>query len=813
MGRVYLSVAILSAGVLAYEILLTRLLAIVQWHHFAYMIISLALLGFGASGTFLTFAGRRLAQRFHAAFAVNAGLFALSSYVCFVAVQSLPLNLLEITWGAEQLLWLVLTYVLLMLPFFFAANCIALSFVRFPDVLARTYASDLTGAALGCGAVLWMLHVAAPGGVLIPVAASGALAAVIIGVGGRRPRWIASAAVIVIAGYALHALPLDLRVSEYKGLAQAERVSGARVTASASSPLGLLTVLENPAVPFRHAPGLSVVSTAAIPEQVAVFTDSDSVTMITRYDGGPSTVAYLDRMTSAIPYHMAGIDSALVLGAGAGADVLQALYHDVARVTAVELNGQLVDLVRDEYAAFSGGIFGDERVTVEIAEARDFVTRDRLRYDLIQMTALDAFGASASGLRALNETYLYTVEALRAYLDRLNPGGLVAITRWIDLPPRDGIKLFATAVAALETRGVESPDQHLAWIRGWNSNTLIVKNGALSGEQIAAMRAFARDRQFDLAYYPGMSRAEANRHNILAAPDFFDAATALLGPDRDRFLAGYKFNVTPSTDDRPFHFHFFKWRHFPEMLALRARGGIGLLELGYIVLVAALFQAVVVSIVLIALPLLWMRRGDHLPDNTWSRGALVGYFLFIGLAFLFIEIAFIQMFVRFLGHPVYSVTIVLASFLLFAAAGSRLTETYEESTSDGRKLAIAVSAIAAICVLYVAVLPALLTHAADIGGVWRAAIAIALVAPLAVAMGMPFPLGLRSLTGKRSDLIPWAWAINGCASVVSAVLAVVLAMHLGFAAVIVSAAALYVLAALIGWRGIRGGAAVRPALQ
>ena len=191
MTRVYLCVTILSAGVLAYEVLLTRLLSIVQWHHFAYMIISLALLGFGASGTFLTFAGRRLAKRFHATFAVNAGLFACSSYACYATVQNLPLNLLEITWDANQLIWLMLTYVLLMLPFFFAANCIALSFVRFPNILARIYASDLAGAALGCGAVLWMLHVAAPGAVLMPVAAAGALAAVIIVIDARWPRWIA----------------------------------------------------------------------------------------------------------------------------------------------------------------------------------------------------------------------------------------------------------------------------------------------------------------------------------------------------------------------------------------------------------------------------------------------------------------------------------------------------------------------------------------------------------------------------------------------------------------------------------------------
>ncbi len=807
MRRVFFSVAILSAGVLAYEILLTRLLSIIQWHSFAYMIISLALLGFGASGTFLTFAGRRLAARFDAAFAVNAGLFALSSFVSFLIVQNLPLNLLEISWSADQLLWLVLVYLLLMLPFFFAANCIVLTFVRYPDVLATTYAFDLAGAALGSGAVLWMLTVAPPGGVLAPVAAAGALAAVVVAVETRWLRWSASLAVLGTAVFLLYASPLALRISEYKGLAQAERVAGATVVASRFSPLGLLTIVENPEVPFRYAPGLSIAAPASIPQQVAIYTDADNATMITRYDGDRDTIAYMDRLSSALPYHLGDIDSVLVLGAGAGADVLQALYYGAERITAVELNAQLVDLVRDEYAAFSGNIYRDDRISVEIAEAREFTARDRRRYDLIQMTGVDAFGASASGLRALNENYLYTVEALQAYLDRLSPDGLLGITRWVDLPPRDGIKLFATAVAALEARGVDDPGLRIAWVRGWNTNTLVIKNGELTGEQIDALREFATSRSFDVAYYPGMSRDEANRYNILSTPQFFDAATALLGPEREKFLSGYKFRVSPSTDDRPFHFNFFKWRYFPELLALRARGGVGLLELGYIVLIAALVQALVVGVVLIVLPLAWMRR-DRGDTSTcpWSRGMVVGYFVCVGLAFLFIEIAFIQIFVRFLGHPVYSVTVMLASFLLFAAVGSRLAGAFRDALADRRKLMVAISVIVVIGVAYAGLLPAMLAYFAGIGGVWRGVVSVLLVAPLAVAMGMPFPLGLRSLGGAGADFIPWAWAINGCASVVSAVLAVVLAMHFGFTAVILIAATLYCFAAIIGWRGLGRGA-------
>ncbi len=803
MRRIFFSIAVLSAGVLGYEILLTRLLSIVQWHHFAYMIISLALLGFGASGTFLTFAGQRLARRFNVAFVVNAGLFAVSSFACFLFVQSLPLNLLEISWSADQLRWLALAYLALMLPFFFAANCIALTFVRFPDVLATTYACDLAGAGLGCAAVVWMLHVAEPGAALAPVAGAGILAAVVAGIETRWLRWSASALVLGCAGYLLQGAPFALQVSEYKGLAQAKRVAGATVIDSRASPLGLLTVVANPEVPFRHAPGLSIAAPVSIPDQVAIYTDADSATMINRYDGDRRSIAYLDRVSSALPYHLANIDSVLVLGSGAGADVLQAIYHGAGRITAVEMNAQLVAFVRDEYAAFSGNIYRDDRVSVRIGEARDFVTRDRQRYDLVQMTGLDAFGAATSGLHALNENYVLTVEALQGYLDRLRPDGLVAITRWIDLPPRDGIKLFATAVSTLRTRGIDQPGRRLAWVRSWNSHTLVIKNGDLSTDQIEALRTFADDRRFDVAFYPGMTRQEANRYNILSVPHFFNAANALLGTEHKAFISNYKFRIAPSSDDRPFHSHFFKWRHFPEMLALRLRGGMGLLELGYVVLIAALIQAIIASVVLIVLPLIWMRhKPGTVSGSAWSRVRVIGYFLPVGLAFLFIEIAFIQIFVRFLGHPVYAVAVMLASFLLFAAVGSQLTAVLRDTIDERRKLVAATGVIAMLCVAYVVMLPMVLAHFAGAGIAWRAGVAVLLVAPLAVAMGMPFPLGLRALRGGSAHLIPWAWAINGCASVVSAVLAIVLAMYFGFTAVILMSVTLYCLAAIMGWRGL-----------
>jgi spermidine synthase len=801
MRRIFFSVAILSAGVLAYEILLTRLLSITQWHHFAYMIISLALLGFGASGTFLTFAARRLAARFHRAFAINAALFGVSTLLCFAGAERVPFNPLEIAWSADQLLWLATIYLLLMLPFFFAANCIALAFVTFPEVLAKTYAFDLAGAAAGCVLVLWLMWLPEPTGALGPVAACGALAAVIVAVRGAMPRWLAAGLVLAVAGGLAWAPPIALSVSPYKALEQAARVSGATPVTTRNSPLGYLNVLENRKVPFRHAPGLSLNAPVAIPEQVAVFTDAGAATTITRHDGDLAKLAYTGYTSSALPYSLHPIHSVLVLGAGGGADVLQALSHGASRITAVELNEQLVELVREDYGEFSGEIYRDPRIHLVIADARGFVARDRERYDLVQLGVLDAFGASAAGLHALNEGYLYTVEALASYLRRLKPDGLLAITVWSRIPPRDGVKLFATAIAALESLDVADPGARLAWVRSWNNSTLVIKNGSLTDDEIAGLREFNRSRSFDAAYYPGMTRSEANRYNILSEPRFFDAAMALLGPGREGFVERYKFHVSPARDDRPYFLHFFKWRHLGEMLDLRLRGGVGLLELGYLVLVAALVQAFVLGVVLVLLPLAWMRRNEPTAHaGAWRRATVVGYFLAIGLAFLFIEIAFMQTFVRFLSHPVYAIAVVLAGFLVFAALGSRMTLRAGDTPPRPRDAGMPVLVIAAICIAYTLSLEEILEHFVHIPWRWRMVVTLALIAPLATAMGMPFPVGLQSLRLQAPELVAWAWGINGCASVVSAVLAAVLAVHFGFTLVILAAVLLYLASACIGWR-------------
>ncbi len=426
-------------------------------------------------------------------------------------------------------------------------------------------------------------------------------------------------------------------------------------------------------------------------------------------------------------------------------------------------------------------------MTVHVREARGFIEQSDRGYDLIQIGMLDSFGASGAGVQSLHESYLYTVEGVRQYLKSLAPGGVLAITRWLKVPPRDSLKLFSIAVAAIG--GAVDPGSRLAMIRSWNTTTLLVKNGELDADDVDAIRAFARSRSFDTVYYPGMPADEANRFNLLDEPYLYEGALALLGDDADAFTDRYKFNIDPATDNRPYFFHFFNWKSMPEIMALRKRGGAGLIEWGYLVLVATLCQAAIAGIVLILLPLAAMKRGW--PAGTGTR--MGTYFFLLGIAFLFVEIAFIQKFILFLSHPLYSVAVVLASFLVFAGLGSAMSIRLPQRAP----VSLAVAAITVLTLVYVLLLPFIFQQFIGLADAAKIAVSVVLIAPLAFAMGMPFPLGLQRMSGVAPGFIPWAWGINGFASVLSAALATLLAIEFGFTVVLLLAIVCYAAAAAL----------------
>jgi hypothetical protein len=429
----------------------------------------------------------------------------------------------------------------------------------------------------------------------------------------------------------------------------------------------------------------------------------------------------------------------------------------------------------------------DSRAHLHAGDARGFIRTDRSQYDLIQLAPLDSYGGSGAGVQAMAESYLYTVEAIAEYYARLAPGGYLALTRWEKQPPREGLKLFATAVTALGTTGAD-PRDRLALIRGWQTSTLVVKRGALTAADLDRLRAFCGSRGFDPAWYPGIGPDEVNRHHRVPRDWLHEGAVALLGDDAERFIADYKFYVAPATDDRPYFFHFFRWQLLPELIALRGQGALTLLDTGYLVLVGTLALAAPLSLLLILAPIATLGRRQR-EEPRLRSGA---YFLCLGLAFLFVEIACMQRYGLFVGHPLFAAVAVLAGFLVFAGAGSVVASRVRDRA---RALKWAVAGIVLLLLVQATMLPPPPGVVESTAG--RVMLTLVLIAPLAFLMGLPFPLGLSRLAAVAPASIPWAWGINGCASVLSALLAALLAVHLGFSAVLMMAAGLYVLAVLV----------------
>ena len=484
--------------------------------------------------------------------------------------------------------------------------------------------------------------------------------------------------------------------------------------------------------------------------------------------------------------------SALVIEPGGGLDVLTALRNGTESVTAVVSNPLVVEAVGERFADHAAGVLGRPGVTVVDEGARSYLRRTGERFDVIQVSLADSFRPVLAGAYGVSENYLYTVEAFESYYRRLAPGGFLSVTRWAQTPPSEGVRVVSVAVEALERLGVE-PADHMAVIRSLQTITLIVKRGPLDDADIEEVRGFADGLQYDLVYHPGIAASDLNRFSVHPAPIYHDTVAAILDADgREAMYAGYSHDISPVRDDRPFYFHLFRWSQTPEILGSLGRTFQPFGGAGFLIVLGSLVVAVAAAGVFILLPLLFRRdvsSGGGAPAGAVGRLWPFVYFAGLGLGFLWVEIPLLQRFILYLDQPTYAFATVLFGVLVWSGVGSLASDRLSVS------MAAAVSAVAALSVLYAFGLPLLFDATLGLPLAGRLALSVALLAPLGMAMGVPFPRAIRMLGDQAPALVPWAWAVNGSASVVSAILATVLALSFGFTWVILGGAAAYLAAA------------------
>jgi predicted membrane-bound spermidine synthase len=646
---------------------------------------------------------------------------------------------------------------------------VSLAVARYASDVSRLYLFDLAGAAAGCLLLVPLLDALGAVNTVLGVGVLAALAALVFAWsgGGAAGRLAAGGLALGLALFLAENLQTSrLDVRKAKGLDEAGNVifsrwnSFSRVTVWGS--------LAN--------------------DTALIMIDADAATEVTRQGSDVARHAYLGQRIEALAWHLRPGAKALILGPGGGNDVIAALLFGAREVTAVEVNPIIArDLMSSEpLRGYSGRLFEQPGVRLVVDEARSFVRGSPERYDLIQGTMVDTWAATAAGAFALTENHLYTVEAFKDYLAHLTPEGVLSLTRWHLEPPDQLLRLVSVARATLDELGQGPAAGRLIVVRGAYEEgnprapaTFLLKRSPFTADEVARVEAVAARNGFVVLYSPR-----------------FRPATAFTGlveaPDPRPLWAAMSRDLTPTRDNSPFFFHTARLRDLHAVLA----GGDEWRKnnLGTFVLAGLLALTVLATVAFIALPLALARAG--VLRRAQAPLSWLAYFACLGAGFIVVEVALVQKCILFLGHPTYSLAVVLFALLLFSGLGSRLSGLFPDERLRTRLVAV-LAVVTALVVASSVFLSPLFDALVHLDRSRRIAVTVAALAPLGLAMGMPLPGAVRMLARAAPAMIPWAWGLNGAASVMGSVAALVIALAAGFDQALLAAASLYAVALVL----------------
>jgi hypothetical protein len=795
--RHYAGIFFLSAATLLLELALMRVLSVAIWYHFGFLVISMALLAFGTSGVVLTLMERwRQRLSLDHALAVLSLAFGGVAIASYSVLQFVAFNPFDLLIDHRQLLFIPLYYLLAGAPFFCSGLAIGLLLSRGGKSVHRLYAADLIGAGLGCAAIAVVTPLFGGAGSIVIAAGLGFIAAAVFAAAGAR-RYAVSGVVLAIlsipmATVADRAIPISISSDKHHPLLPTDRAP----LYTAWNAFSRVDVYDLPASPQsgRPDPGYSLI-----------------------IDGGaagtavPAMSAGVERyLADAKGYHATGIGyvgkphaNVLIIGSGAGREVLEAVAYGARSVTAVEINPIITDIVSQRMRPELGGLFDLPQVHLVTEEGRSFLRRSKDKYDLIISIQTMTDAAVTSGAMTLSESYLLTKEAFEDFIDHLTPDGTILMTR----PPQQISKIFATIREAFEAKNLGSPASRLIAFTGplapyghrlFNTGFLFKKSPWTAdeiGTVVQRLGVGAPDLWFGLS--PTISYAPANAASVGNSTYASELVEILSAPNLHDVYAAHREALAPATDDRPYFNQNVKLSSLRPMdfrLIFQAgdQGSVLSQPVAEIMLAVVLIQAAITAFFLIMLPLMRFARGGLSEAKPWR---FLAYFAALGIGFIMIEIVLIQKFSLFIGQPVYTVAIVLASLLIFTGGGSALVGRLDNAR--GKALNWIVTGIVAYLLVIATSSSWIFAEALGLSLFWRTVISVAMLAPLGTLLGMPFPIGLQIVGEDAPALVPWAWGVNGFLTVIGSIGAAILGMAFGFTVVLAISAACYLAALLV----------------
>jgi Spermine/spermidine synthase domain len=778
----------ISFSTLLFELSLTRVFSVTLWYHFGFLIISTALLGFGVSGVLLSL-WKKLREDFHLDKSLGwiSICLSLSIIICFWLLQKIPFDPFSLYADRMQLLYMPLTYIIVSIPFFFAGLALSLLFTRLSSAIHRLYAYDLAGAALGCVAIVFTMAYFGGGGSVLFSASFAAFAAILF-IGKNYKLLLISACLLLVATLSIslnadRLIPLHITSNKRSS---SSKIKPYYTRWNTFSRIDLFVVnsdydslKKSPVFVIDHgtaATGLDFDMKPNVKTVLAKY-PADSVYA--------SCLAYLGKKNPDL----------LIIGSGCGTQVLDALHHGVHKVTAVEINPIINDVVL--HNDYWSDLFHQPQVNLVTGEGRNFVRSTKDKYDAIVSVHTISNAAIASGALSLSENYVLTKEAFEDYYDHLKDSGIIYFTR----PEFQLPRLFSTGREILEEKGIKNPAMHffaftfpespryaVAGRKPFYSIFVMSKN-TLSRQQVSEMNAFinlVKDPPPEVLYDP---------YNPVS--NIYDSI--LTTANLNGLYQNYAFEIAPATDNQPFFNHHTRWstlnlNSFKDIFSQQKMGRMALEDkpIAEVSLLVLLAQVLLISALVIFLPL-WRFSSKGL--RVKKIFPFLFYFSGLGFGFIIVELVMIQLFSLLLGEPVYSFVIVLAALLFFTGIGAYISGNYRSNSL--RTLRISVVALSAVVLIASLFLPAFLRVAIALPMPARIILAVFLIMPLGVLIGIPFPTGIDIISKQAPSLIPWAWGVNGFFTVIGSVVGIILSMMIGFQYVLWIAISIYLISMLV----------------
>ncbi len=741
----YLGVGLTTLATLVLELSLTRIFSVVFYYHFAFLAISIALFGLGAGGVFSYVVAGRRGPTFS-----KLGTMALTN----AAIIVLSLTFVITRTGHPGNGTLALVYFASACPFFLSGAIISLAISETIERVDRVYFFDLIGASAGCLALIPLLNLFGGPNTVIAAGVLFAVSAAIWYNIGREtlPRAAGVLFALVLVGLMFlngtHHM-IDIKWAKGQELPQEQFVKW-----NSFSRIAL--------TPERGT------------DNHLIIIDADASTGVPPYDWDhldANTRFNLLHQGPGFPYVIRPGAKALIIGPGGGWDVGRALASGSKDITGVEINPIIANtIMREKFVNLSHGLYFRPEVHIHVEDGRAFVRRSTEKYQVLQATLVDTWASTAAGAFALSENNLYTTDAFYDYLTHLTDDGFLTFTRWGFDPPRESLRLLSLAVDALGKLGEKDPWRHVIVVREntsllhqWGAqDTVLISRKPFSEEDLARARAGISQGKMDKVYLPGDIGTNA-------------FARLLRARDIDEFYQSYPFDVTPLSDDRPFFFYTVQPRDLWDFVK-----NASTLSADYKInrAVPMLFSVVAVSLVATLVILLLPRvlLGSKLPSDRSVFGFLF-YFLFIGAGYILIQVALIQKFVLFLGHPTYALTVIIFSMLVASGLGSYFSRGVIAADDDRWRLVLASIPVLVTVLAFVAAPLTTLLVGLPLG--LKVVLTSVLIVPPAFLMGMPFPTGLARLEKMHSPSVRWAWSLNAAASVLGSAGAIFLAIYIG----------------------------------